>query len=301
MHNNNVTLAIMVDGKSLYEDKSNVFIPFGTEYQIFVKNNNDFDIYVKVNVSLFNDDIFLVRAKSKRTIKGFSEDDVFYSFRFIEKIKEIVDNKANRFSGSDISINVYRKDNPLETLTTRRIADEPFGTKIFTHGLGTSIHDIAFNQKNKPSIANTTEIDPNKVSISYDNTSSDLQLNGSTNSISPEIAASLSGIQTYGKPVDESIDLINIGNRMSIASFNFLFIGVDSSGHKITKPLYSKDIINCKVCNSKSKPSENYCSKCGSFIVKTAFLIDEVSEQKECCNKVLPDDYKFCPSCAKPL
>lgn len=311
MHNNNVTLAIMVDGKSLYEDKTNVFIPFGTEYELFVKNNNNYDILVKVNVSLLNDDVFIVKAKSKRTIKGFSEDGVFYAFRFIERIKEIAQNQTNQFVNANLNISIFKKDIPVESIISSQKSQQilPLGTQPFQSPFS-SPFDIQLNDDVDPmELLKNLEIDPNNVSYSMDSGSKpelrkltgQIKSTANTNSISLNSISSLSGIQTYGKPVEEKDDLETVGNRMMICSFAFVFQGNDFEGNKITKPLLAKNLVNCKVCNHKSKPSDTYCSKCGSYIIKTAALIDQEFENKTCCGKILPRGYGFCPFCSKKI
>lgn len=285
MHINNVTLAVMVDGKSLYENKQDVFIPFGSEYELFVKNNNTFDIVVKVSPSLFHSDQYLIKAKSKKTIKGFSEDEIFYAFRFVEHIKEIKENKSNAFVNSILHISIYKKEDPLSILQTRRIGDvKPLVGSPFD---GSPIEVLINNQKNKNNTfySSTNSIDSSFSSVG-NNEGEDL----------------LSGIQTYGKPVEGIQEYHYTDASIPIANFSFNFLGVDESGNRLLKPLFAKDIINCKVCNSKSKPDATYCSKCGSFIVKTAALIDNCKHsEKKCCGKVWSNDFQFCPICSLKL
>src|SRR5271165_3059205 len=50
MHNEKLVTCIKVAGKVLREQKDQVFIPFGTEYSIFIKNLNSVRALVRLNL-----------------------------------------------------------------------------------------------------------------------------------------------------------------------------------------------------------------------------------------------------------
>ena len=74
MFKNNLALAIKVDGKVLKEIDGKVYLPFGSEYTIFLKNTSNKRCRVKISVD--GDDILdgtriIVDAKSTSEIKRF--------------------------------------------------------------------------------------------------------------------------------------------------------------------------------------------------------------------------------------
>lgn len=309
MHSNKVTAAILVDGKSLFEDKANVYIPFGKEYQVFIKNDNDFDIKVVIGVGLnFGEDAFYIKKKSKKTISGFSYQGKFYSYKFIEKNEAIKKNRISNSMDCCISITVHKAQPDINVLFNE-------STKI---------------QKNSPFITNgqhgnikPREIDTSKIEgcisenelkklqdklkgrdfLEYDNIGSDSNLRATFNSVaSNTLSVDFNeGMTTFGKPISED-------SIPKPSSMGYLFVfcvslkGVDEEGNKIIKPLLAKDNIKCTICDKKCKPSDSFCSSCGSYIIKTAEIIDEINKvEKKCCNQVYPNNFIYCPQCRNEL
>lgn len=284
MHSNKVTAAILVDGKSLFEDKAKVYIPFGKEYQIFIKNDNDFDIKVVVGVGLnFGEDAFYIKKKSKRTISGFSYQGKFYSYKFIEKNEDIKKNRISNSMDDCITITVHKAQPYMNVLFNEN-------TKI---------------QKNNPFITNGQhgDIKPRENFLEYDNIGSDSDLRATFNSVtSSTLSADLNeGMTTFGKPISED-------SIPKPSSMGYLFVfcvslkGIDEKGNRIIKPLLAKDNVKCTICDKKCKPSDSFCSSCGSYIIKTAEIIDEINKiEKKCCNQVYPNSFIYCPQCCNEL
>lgn len=354
MHKQNVSLAILVNGKSLYENKNKVYIPYGTNYEIFAKNNNNFDVYISVcRSSLVNSDTFLIKAKSKRIIKGFSENGVFYGFRFVEHIKEMKDKEFNFVYKNQFKI-IIQKQNPAFA-PTRILQGSPFESPLTKQPFvltneKQNPYQSNFDQDNKVvrtflsdrTIVDLNDINYNNVRPTFDQNENNLNIisKGSkslneemvdaelstfiskepmaiTNAIKPEDLEKVAknqrritdkkesvGTHTYGAPVDEKADLEHNFNLEKLDEVFFEFEGLDEVGNRLTKPLFSKDHICCQVCEKKSNPSDTYCTNCGSYIIKTASLIDDelLNDLKnECCGKNYPREYNYCPICQTEL
>ena len=321
MHTNKVTLAVLVDGKSLYEDKDKIYMPFGTEYELFVKNDNSFDVKVEIKLGLtFSDDIFLIQANTKRTIKGFSHQGAFYKYKFIEKIKEI--KKAQPFNNACdnlLSFNIYRCDigsclleRPSLVINKPTVTfndNDPFSIKK-------PLTDFDSLIKNKTSIPQY--IDENREDIKEvreginnilkQNRNIKDNLNSIANSSTPSLnsdqnSSDISGFHAFGEPTDERITSKPQNHNLLFSGF-FNILGVDDYDNRIYKPLFSKDNLKCSVCHSKARLKDRYCSVCGSFVIRTANVIDKPKASKkikECCNTKYPNDFMYCPKCSELL
>lgn len=302
MHINKVSLAILVDGKSLYEDKTKVFIPFGTNYELFVKNDNKFDIYISVTRgSLVEKDSFLVKAKTKRIIKGFSKFNKFYQFRFIESIPEIKNKKITHSVENLFYITISNAEKICNPFLSDR--------SLFPYDKGCK-PQININEK---SPFTNTKVKPNPLSSNFSvpkapsfeqfNTNKGLNQD-SLNASTIHLRDKPTGIHTHGKPVEETANDINVFGLETLGLLYFDFIGTDSNGNLLKKPLFAKDHIECLECGKKANLNDTYCSRCGSYIIKTADLIDkDISDSQKknntCCNNTFSPDYNYCPFCAK--
>lgn len=264
MHSNKVTIAILVDGKSLYENKNELYIPFGKEYNIFIKNDNSFDVKIKVKLDLLlAEDIFLVKANEKRIVKGFSHMGDFYQYKFIEKNDVIKKHNPSNCLDGMVSFSVYKTDF--------------LGIRGFTKQEPL----VLFNNNADFSTDFNPVLDP---TLSVD---------------------SIHGMHTFGKPVKELTTSTDTLDSMLFSHF-FILKGVNDDSEKIIKPLFAKDNIRCSVCLQKVGINNCYCSHCGSYIIKTASIIDEKIEtptrvERRCCNIDLLDRYIYCPYCGKNL
>ncbi len=321
MHTNKVTLAVLVDGKSLYENKDKIYMPFGTEYELFVKNDNSFDVKIEIKLGLaFSDDIFLIQANSKRTIKGFSHQGSFYKYKFIEKIKEIKEAQPiSSVCDNLLSFNIYRSDigtglfqRPLFGINEPTVVindNDPFSIKKPLTDFDTFIkNNTSISQhidENRDDIKEVRDginnILKKNRNVKYD---SDSIANNSTLSLnSNQISSDISGLHTFGEPTEERTTSKTQNHNLLFSGF-FSLIGIDENNNRINKPLFSKDNLKCTVCNSKAKLKDRYCSTCGSFIIRTADVIDKPkvsNKRKECCNTKYPNDFTYCPKCSELL
>lgn len=291
MHTNKISVAILVDGKSLYESKNNeVFLPFGTTYEVFIKNQNSFDIYVNFNIDnkhLYGKKYHKIEANSSKTIKTFSFNDTNYSFKFIEKNEQMQKlSKTSSFDGN-LVVNVFKLRDLLKELEE----SNPF--KHLTKPL------------TRPTVLfNKTLL--NEDSEQYISTGSSLRSSFSSELSSKEKVSLNSpvGNTTFGEPLKESVFTPSEHSLKQETFFTFKLCGVSDKKEPIVEPLFAKNNLRCLVCDSKIKTEQKYCSCCGSYIVLTNFLIDsnKTSLKKcSCSKKEFPTDYKNCPYCTKLL
>jgi hypothetical protein len=99
MYNNSLAVAVKNKGNVLREDGNKVFIPFGEEYSVLIKNLNTKKALVNVEID-GREAIsgLIVDANSSTELERFFQDNLNKGnkFKFIEKTKEIEDFRGNK-------------------------------------------------------------------------------------------------------------------------------------------------------------------------------------------------------------
>ena len=105
MYNNLFAAAIMVDNKVLNESKGVYYLPFGTEYSIYLKNLNS--IRASVNMTIDGESItqnkrILIEPNSACILERYIDKPI--CFKFIEKTNSIREYRGNRIDDGIIRI-----------------------------------------------------------------------------------------------------------------------------------------------------------------------------------------------------
>lgn len=160
MYKQNFVMSIKVADKFLQETKDGeVFLPFLSEYSIFLKNKNNRRAVVKVEIDgkdILNGNQLVIPANSSVDLERFIENDLNEGrkFRFIEKTKGIVDYRGHQPEDGLIKISFkYEKKQELNNkfekgLTPlQRAVKEINPTWIYDSGPTSIMTDMAINSK----------------------------------------------------------------------------------------------------------------------------------------------------------
>lgn len=103
MFKNNFVVSLKVGGKVLREAKDIIELPFGSEYEIYLKNLNDTDAAVQISID--GKEVFpqklLVKAHSSIDVKS---NDQNFAFKFIEKTEKIAKHRGNKAEDGLITV-----------------------------------------------------------------------------------------------------------------------------------------------------------------------------------------------------
>ncbi len=110
MHKSNFVTAIKVGGKVLREFDNSVYIPFGSEYTILLKNLSS--VRARVSVSIDGDDALgdyclIIDGKDEIELKRFVKNGNLQkgnAFKFIEKTAKIEKHRGNRANDGLITV-----------------------------------------------------------------------------------------------------------------------------------------------------------------------------------------------------
>jgi hypothetical protein len=107
VHRENFVVAIKNNGKILREILSNtVYLPFGSEYSVLLKNLNSVSAVVDVDIDGVNAAKgIIIRPNSNLELEGFLEGfAVRNRFKFIEKTQEISDYRGDRIDDGIVRV-----------------------------------------------------------------------------------------------------------------------------------------------------------------------------------------------------
>ena len=108
MFRNNMIVSIKSNSKFLKEDGEHIRLPFGSEYSIYMKNQNETDALVSITIDgqdVLSGNKIILRSKSVLDLEGFLDgSQVRNKFRFIERTDRIDEHRGIRRDDGIISI-----------------------------------------------------------------------------------------------------------------------------------------------------------------------------------------------------
>ena len=258
MYSNNLVVAVKHNGKILREIGDCVFLPFGSEYSLLIKNLNTRK--VSVNISIDGEDVLnkhslLVDPNSKTELKGFLKGTSAKNrFKFIQKTKQISNYRGDRVDDGLIRVEfAFEKEKPeiVHHYHVYHNKDDwywPYGPRYYKNNyLGRAWPNSSvkcnFNSSN------------NITAVMESNTSYG---NNSFND---------NGITVKGSEINQNFDYGNIDElELSHVMIIKLRGKKRNKTTKIKKPITVKTKLVCPTCGKKSNSNSKFCSNCGTFI-----------------------------------
>lgn len=256
VYSNQLVAVVKCNGKIMREKKNDVFLPFGQEYSILIKNLNS----RKALVNIWIDGESLFSLGSGLVVGPNSEIELerFYKtnnrFKFIEKTEEISEYRGDRiddglirveyqFERETIDIPIYKhwewdwwstpKDVEPYRVTWKDNVDDNTAKMIKLFNETTSVVSSSY-------ICNDNE----QYSPTYD-----------------------VGITVKGSKSEQSFTRGYIGDLESNKHVIVLNLkGFNDNKKKIETPITVSDKIRCETCGKVCNSKQNYCDRCGTAL-----------------------------------
>ena len=267
MYNNKLVVAIQVESKTLREFKedgnSYVTIPFGSEYNIFLKNVETRKALCKVSIDGRNViENLIVNPNSSISLERFFEGDMNsgHKLKFIEKTD---------------SIREHRGDKPEDGLLRVEFQFEKEKQVRVIHKYGT-IHPPWYYHVPRDKFQTTTIYSSNSIK-------SVKNISEPTLNYEPRLAAYASnfincankddaGITVEGNKSSQSFMYSNIDELEEVSHVIVLMLKGDVGQHKkvqVAKPVFTRSKIACQYCGKRNESSSKFCSGCGAAVMIT--------------------------------
>lgn len=254
MYSNNFAAAIIVNGSVLRELEGNVYLPFGSEYSIRLKNVNSSRCKVRVEIDgrPVTDGGIVIDSFSSIDLERFVRSgnlDCGNRFKFIERTAKVEENRGIGVEDGIVSIQ-YEFETPPVTetpLVTVNVLNPRSFSKDILKGCGGSM-GITSNYINQSSFG--VVADAAFGSVSANSCPEGITVEGSLSN--QKFSA------TYWR-----------GTLGPIMVMNFKLFGhtVHSTPQTITQPLTVKSKPKCVTCGTLNKATAKFCCECGTSLV----------------------------------
>ena len=234
MYNQKLVTSVKCKGKIMREQGDTVFLPFGEEYSILLKNLSTQKAQIKVEIDgeTVISALLLSPNQSIDLERYVIDGDLSKGprFKFIEKTSQISNHRGDKIDDGIIRVTYQFEEVkycqptvcPYITYT-----DNPWSNKYYG--------DLGRSYLYDPSVYSTISLQSN------DN-----------------------GITTKGSESTQKFVYSDIGTLESTVHSIILQLKGDVNGVEVEKPLTVKRKIKCDVCGNINKSSSSYCSNCGT-------------------------------------
>lgn len=266
MYGNKLAAAIKVNGKVLREFKDTVYIPFGSEYTILVKNLNT--VRAVVNVFIDGDNIvpggLVLNAGQEVDLERAIRNGNLREgnrFKFIERTENI----ENGPRGIKLEDGLIRIEHQFEQ--PRPVIDmtRTWGG-VYASGADTSYNvngvmrrvDLSAGESMKASAASATNVTLQSMGIS-----------ASTNAHDGSATMDWcdTGITVPGSKSNQTFQTTTVGLlESSTHSMVIRLLGDLGDNKPVTKPVTVKHKPKCITCGKQNKAHARYCVECGTAL-----------------------------------
>lgn len=265
VYNSNFVASVKWNGNILRESRNgndSVFLPFGAEYSILLKNLNVVKALVNVEIDgreAISD--LIIHPNDTVELERFFEDDMKkgHKFKFIEKSDDIKEFRGDKVEDGIIRITykfeekcnywgdpiVYKNCSPAWW----NLSGMPKTDRWDVIGSSSNGTDSSYNFYN---------------SVTY--TSNNISYGDSVENIASNVTDE--GITVEGGESNQSFTYGNIGKLESMEHcINISLKGYFPGQEKVEKPLTVKAKVQCKYCGKKYKSDHKFCGNCGAALI----------------------------------
>lgn len=276
MYNNKLAVALKANGKVLREFKDTVYVPFGTEYTIFIKNLNTVRASVTIevdgqdateNVSL------IINPKEELELTRFIKNGNLNTgncFKFIERTANIEQHRGVGVEDGLIRIEFEFECERLPLVNNTNWWERKIGTpwygredKFFYVDPTYSTCDTAISKGPLRSASPHGEL-MNSVTS---NAISQQTMGFATAACAAPQSFNDAGITVPGSVSDQKFSTVYGFSGDGVKHAIVLkLLGENPSGQVIHQPVTVKSKPKCTTCGKVNKATAKFCSECGTSL-----------------------------------
>jgi hypothetical protein len=274
MFNQKLVCSIRVDGKIMREHGDTIYLPFGSDFSIFLKNLNT--VKAQVSIKIDGDDILdgnnliIDPGKSldlERWLVGGMKTGP--TLRFIEKSDEIAESKEE--TGMDGIVEVsYQFEKVWPTL---QFYDYP--TTLYRTYTPPNVYGGFTNMSNFKvggSVGSTLDGSvTTSASVGANVANQALYSSEVTSEVydSGEVYCSASilneeGMTVKGEEVNQKFEYAHIGTLDGVKHVMCFQLKGDVNNEKVATAITVKSKVNCSKCNKSQSTKNRFCVQCGN-------------------------------------
>ena len=252
MYLQKLAVAVKVNGKVLREVGDTVYIPFGSEYSILIKNLESVKAVVTVAIDgegVTNNKALIVPPNSSIELEGFIKGSkVSNKFKFIERTKEISNFRGNKVDDGLIRVS-FKFEKKVETI-------QPITWVYPYHTYG--------NYNYQDSFGTHVTCDNSAVYSAGPRAMASLHNSGAV--LAKKSSINEDGITVKGSESDQSFTKGSVNALENVEHVIILILKGESNNKKVVKPLEVATKFSCDTCGKKNKSNNKFCGRCGTAL-----------------------------------
>jgi hypothetical protein len=272
MYSNQFAAAIKVGGKFLREVGDTVYLPFGSEYEIRLKNMNS--RRAKISIGIDGQDVTdsgLVLDSFKTTdLQRFIQNgnlDGGNRFKFIERTQKIENHRGVQVEDGLILIK-FEFEIPRPAPVFTGITTDSWGGLYSNSGTYTKGAPGSYGTLNSEPCAATGIAVNNSSFVNSVSANSDLTV-GTATPLTNE-----AGITVPGSLSNQKFTTTHWrGTEGPVHSMVFRLLGETEANLPIRQPLTVKTKVDCPTCGTSNSPNSKFCRECGTSLQVYASVV----------------------------
>jgi hypothetical protein len=287
MFNANFVVAVKVNGKILREVGDLVYLPFGSEYSILLKNKSTLKAkaLVEIDGQTATENTCLVLDPGETLeLKRFIRNGNFSTgnaFRFIEKTSHVEKHRGNKADDGLITVRYEFARKPVPYVPNPFLLGGGLGSGYNTggcHGLGSHISNTMYSS----TVVSRGIVPTSSITCSTSFTDDEGPV---AMSAGPEVKMSANSLRSKTKAPAAAAAAVNEagitapGSRVDQQFYSVADFATDGVKHAITlmlkggdghvqvqQPVVVKKSQICGSCGMQNKQTANFCQRCGTAV-----------------------------------
>jgi len=270
MYSDKFIATIKCNNDILRERGNEVFVPFGNEYSIFLKNLESKNALVTITID--GKDIgssLIVNAGESLCVERFvSNNEQGNRFKFIHKNQDIVKHRGDRIDDGIVRIEfTFEKEKEKENVPYYYHTDHKFlcpynfSGEVTYNAPGVKVRETDFSAYNSISITTASSYGPTTSSCSSKDKGGICTPN-LTRNIKADEGITVKGSISFQKFIEACIgDLEDNSHSIVLILKGYI------KEQQVVKPVLVRTNLQCETCGKISKSDAQYCKFCGTFLV----------------------------------
>jgi hypothetical protein len=275
MYNNKFVATIKSGGKVLRELNDTVYLPFGCEYSVLLKNLNTVRAEVKISIDdedVLNGNTIVVNPNSDVELERFLKDlDKGNRFKFIERSASVEQHRGVGSADGLIRIEwQFEKPRPIYT-----VRPDPFPSPWIAASSGVGGSSISATSYNVNGLMRSVDFSKGEATKAYASAAADVtlaQMGYATNAVHDGMAtmdwapANDVGITVPGSMSSQRFTTVASFPLEDQKHVIVLQLKGETKDNKVTAPVTVKAKPKCVTCGKVNKATAKFCSNCGTAL-----------------------------------
>lgn len=244
-------------GNILRVKDDTVYLPFGAEYSLLLKNVNTRRASVDIEIDgqdVLDNLSLIIEPNSTTELMGFLRGATAKNkFKFIQKTKQIQEHRGDKIEDGLVRIEfAFEKDIPKPWIQNVIKEVHHYNKPPFEFTYYGGDVDWSYSDNKSTGMRGIVPDSVQSYNCSVDNLG-----------VAP---AQDEGITVKGTEINQDFNYTSMGELESSKVIVIKLCGLVGHGVRVSQPLTVKTKLTCSICGTKSKSSSKYCFNCGAFL-----------------------------------